>query len=131
MLFYFQFVATSVASGGGQNPGEMVVHALIHADHVDAAAERVTTSMRSVYLKIGDIRRAFAVRTAEELGKDRRLLSLSKQVERSRQAFLFEFPNGTEVLCGPSLDQLKAARPTAGSNFPLPPGLRVELNGQN
>ena len=110
MLFYFQFLAKTMAAAGEQLSEAMVVHSLVQADNVDSAAEQVTNSMRSVYLKIGDIRRAFVVRTTEELGQDRRLLSLSKLAERSRFAFLFEFSNGTEALCGPSLSQFISTR---------------------
>lgn len=131
MLFYFQFVATSMASGSRQNSEEIVVHCLVHAGGVDEAAEQVTASMKSAYLKIGDIRRAFVVRTAKELGQDRRLLTLSKQAERSRYAFLFEFANGAEALCGPSLSQLMAARVLGPLVLSVPSGLRIEVNGQN
>jgi|GEM_PF-3754760 len=105
MLFYFQFLAKTLAAAEGQPSDPMVVHSLVQADNVDSAADQVTNSMRSVYLKIGDVRRAFVVRSLEELGQDRRLLSLSQQAARSRYAFLFEFSNGTEALCGPSLSQ--------------------------
>ena len=95
----------------------MVVHAMVQAESVDAAAEQITSSMNSVYLKIGDIRRAFVVRSIDELGNDPRLLSLSKQAERSRYGFLFEFSNGSETLCGPSLSQFIATRlPYASSD---------------
>lgn len=110
MLFYFQFSATAPSAVQEKKPDAMVVHSLVQADSVDAAADQVVSSMGSVYLKIGDIRRAFAVPSREELGEDRRLLTLSQQVDRSRYAFLFEFSNGSEALCGPSLSQFIATR---------------------
>ena len=116
MLFYFQFSATNPSAIKERNEESMVVHSLVLADNVDTAADQVISSMRSVYLKIGDIRRAFAVRSREELGHDQRLLSLSEQVERSRYAFLFEFPNGSEALYGPSLSPFIARTPFPGSS---------------
>ncbi len=110
MLFYFQFTASTATASDERSSEAMVVHALIQADSVDVAAEQVTSSMQSVHLRIGNIRRAFVVRAMDELGSDPRLLALAQQASRSRYGFLFEFANGSEALCGPSLSQFIATR---------------------
>lgn len=121
MLFYFLFTASTATATEEQNSEAMVVHALVQADSVDVAAEQVTSSMNSVHLKIGKIRRAFVVRAINELGSDPRLLALAQQADRSRYGFLFEFSNGSEALCGPSLSQFIATRsPYAETNNAFP-----------
>lgn len=110
MLFYFQFTANPAMPTEEQFSEAMVVHALVKADTVDVAAEQVTSSMTSVHLRIGDIRRAFVDPAEDEMVSDPRMRALAQQADRSRYGFLFEFPNGSEALCGPSLSQFIATR---------------------
>lgn len=103
MLFYFQFNAQPRNTSGESYQGEMLFHALVDADNIDQAAERVVGRMSSLYVKIGDVRRACILRDVEEMAHEPHLLKLYQGLDPTGYAFLVELPNGGEAIGGVSV----------------------------